>query len=1224
MFGFFGTILALAVGFLIALVSYSAGKSKGRALFVRARQQVVEDSDRLYRSGYLAGHVAGWRDAEARRGTDLAEGQAFRPQGPGGTQPFRPVPVQTAPIGPIPAPPVPVPPVPVPPVPVPPQPQPVQSLSPEVLRAEQAARKQKRDRQNINITLYVASLLLVAASALFIGTSLPSVLRFAGVWAITGAFYTAGFILHARAPRLRPAAIAFAGTGLALIPVTGLAMYNFALNNGPAAWLVTSLVGTAAYVAAAVRLDNKVLAFLSLSFVVSTAWSGVSILGGALVWYFASLIGIAVLLTLVAMRIPGWLPRIYVQPLMVLHPYAVPFVALAVTFVPQHLGKGEYPLIMVMCGLYFAVMAALPQGRFRLQQFYGARLAFTVAFPAALSDAGAGLPEVLLAAVVLLAMQSLWSAFGVRRLTRWFPEPSEPQAVQRCWMDAIMCFGLQLVATFMTALLILLRHSGTPVGIPLFATLLCGLILAWKLGGLAEWLPVAGLVVAAPFADELGGAPTAALLATAGAYWLLRATRPLETKRLVFVLAGRIALTFAVPAMVAGVLGDHPGRTAAVILAFLAAVTIQLLLEAGLIRSGVRTFAPTACLVAFAGAGMAVMPLLFLVERTPGQPMAVAAILIHVLGAMLVSSMLFPKGVRNPPQRGIVAEFLAPASIAWVGVLSFGGVSLALGNTVLLASVLYFAVQARRLPHTLHRRSYWWAARALTTVFAGTGYLQLLQDEGGLVLAGEIVQLATVVFVALALQLIPPLAEAVRGPDRGLATLDAAVVLPFMAGAAAVVSISGTYFDSSVTDSWQAGAVALLMAASAVVAGFMLRSETASAVFAPAALGLLLVLRGGHLHEVEALLAIFAGFAAVMVAAAQGPSAKGIYFMAARILTAVLAAVFAHDVTTSATVVSLTFAGVLVVQHMIRWLMRNRLQQIPFQQAAVWVTLAAQAALPASYLLQPQAHDGGRWVPLVELALLLVSAVVANRIFAARGAAYLAIPATIALVVTAGTHVSFLAGTWLAEPLLGPVAAPLVLLTLALLVTAGRLLIQPGTGVPEHWFWLAAALSFAGAGGLLSVDESDSMMGMAGLALAVICFVASHVEGMPGFYPLASAASVVGATVFADSVFGESQIPGRLGPHGRHSCRGSWAARGRPLHSTRRAGPGSWASERSRCAGCRWRSRLEGDLRWLPVPVCCTMTPRWLAPACLALPWPLLALRFPGPSGSLSPSLVRC
>ena len=1132
MSGFFGTILVLFAVFVTSLVSYSVGKSKGRSLSERAAQRVVDDSAGQYRAGYLAGHLAGWRDAEARRTVALVEPRDFRPPHPEPSQTFAPVPVE--PLHPIHwrLPQIPQAAQIPPDARIPPAAQIPQraQISPEALRAEQTARKQKRDRQNINVTLYVASLLLVAAAALFIGTSLPSVLRFAGVWTITAAFYGAGFILHARAPRLRPAAIAFAGTGLALIPVTGLAMYNFALHNGPAAWLVTSVVGTVAYVVAAVRLDNRVLAFLSLSFVVSAAWSGVSMLGGALVWYFACLIGFAVLLTLIAMRKPRWLPPVYVRPLMSLHPYVVPFVALAASFVPQHLGKGEYAIIMMACGLYFAVMAVHPRGAFRLQQFYAARLSFTVAFLVFLSDAGLGLPEVLLAAVVLLALQSLWSAFDSGRLVRWFPGPGTAQAIRRCWIDAVVCFGLQLAAAFMGAVAILVRHSETPVGTPLFATLLCSLVLAWKLGGQAEWLPVAAIVVAAPFVDELGGWPTAALLGIVGGFWLLRASGPMEPKRRLFVLAGRIALTLSVPAVTAGVVPESAGRHSAVVLAFLVAVTFQLLLEAVLIRSGVTTFAPSACLAAFAGAGMAAIALLLLLEQAPDQALTRAAIVIHVLGVALLGWTLFPQALDLPVGRRRVAESIAPAAIAWAGALSFGAVSVALGNTVLLVAVLYFGIQALRLPRTLHRRVYWWAVRVLATLLAGSGYLQLLRDGGGLVLAGEELQLGTVVFVALALQLLPPLVEAVRGPDRGLATLDAAVVLPFMAGAAAVVSISGSYFDSSSAGSRQAGATSIILAASAVAAGFMLRAEGASAVFAPSTLVLLLLLRGGHVHEVEAFLAIFAVFSAVMVATAPGRTAKGIYFIAARILTAAVAAVLAHDVSASVTVVSLTFAGVLVLQHVIRWLMRNHLQQIPFQQAAVWVTLGAQAVLPATYLLsvvQPEAHDGGRWVLLLELAVLVVSAFVANRIFTARGAQYLAIPASIAVVVSAGPEVRFPSGTWLAEPLLKESVVPVVLLAMSLLVTGVRLLLHPGGGVPERWFWLAAALAFSGAGGVLSAEVSDTTMGMAGLVLALVCFVASHVEGMPGFYPLASASSLVGATVLADSVLGGA--PGLAG-----------------------------------------------------------------------------------------------
>ncbi|NQD90564.1 hypothetical protein HP499_22525, partial [Paenarthrobacter sp. CM16] len=482
-------ILLLIV--IVGGIGFAAGLAKGRRGAVPG-PSVAPDKAADYHAGFLAGHLAGWRDAEARKSTDIPVPQrpgAAAPAASGAGLPVMPAspPVQPpthvgAPFAaptqtPMPMPaqtPMPMPaPMPtsarthMPPStlqpaqagarftarpPVPPsgiQPPPVQqrpvvAAQPQWAVAQQApitretpeaaaARKAKRDQQNINVTLYVASLLLVAAGALFVGTSLPALFRFAGICFITALFYGAGLIIHAKMPRLRPAAVAFVGTGLALIPVTGLAMYNFVLPNGPAAWLVTSLIGTAVYAYTAVRLDNKVLAFLSLSFVVSTAWSGVSVLGGALVWYFTALIGIAIILTLAALIRPRWLPPLYVRPLMVLHPYVVPLVALAVTVTPQLLAKGEYPLVMLMCGIYFAVVAFIPRAQYRLQHVYGARVALTLALLGVVWDVTSDISGVMLAAVICCGVQSLGVAFG-----------GESLKLRYWWNDAVSCLGLQL------------------------------------------------------------------------------------------------------------------------------------------------------------------------------------------------------------------------------------------------------------------------------------------------------------------------------------------------------------------------------------------------------------------------------------------------------------------------------------------------------------------------------------------------------------------------------------------------------------------------------------------------------------------------------------------------------------------------------------------------------------------------------------------------------------
>src|SRR5512141_2502553 len=158
----------------------------GRA---RERRREADANSQAFAAGFRAGHLQGWRDSQAAREPAAATIPSAAPAPtaplpppvrPAAHEQRRPLTVQR------PAP-----------------PQVAAPAAPRESAADRAARKEKRDRLNINITLYVASLLLVAAGALFIGTALPVALRFAGVVAITALFYAGGLILHAKAPRLR-------------------------------------------------------------------------------------------------------------------------------------------------------------------------------------------------------------------------------------------------------------------------------------------------------------------------------------------------------------------------------------------------------------------------------------------------------------------------------------------------------------------------------------------------------------------------------------------------------------------------------------------------------------------------------------------------------------------------------------------------------------------------------------------------------------------------------------------------------------------------------------------------------------------------------------------------------------------------------------------------------------------------------------------------------------
>ena len=172
-------------------------------------RQLKAGAGEAYRNGFMAGHVQGWHDATmaaplqtqvtAQAATPAPAGPAARlARVSGGTgtgtgtgtaalaqeQPLSAVPAlmpDWAPAAPAQQP--------FTHLPMPVRPNDgaafeepaLAGAPPEESPAELLARKEKRERQNINVTLYVASLLLVAAGALFVGTSLPAGLRFAGV-----------------------------------------------------------------------------------------------------------------------------------------------------------------------------------------------------------------------------------------------------------------------------------------------------------------------------------------------------------------------------------------------------------------------------------------------------------------------------------------------------------------------------------------------------------------------------------------------------------------------------------------------------------------------------------------------------------------------------------------------------------------------------------------------------------------------------------------------------------------------------------------------------------------------------------------------------------------------------------------------------------------------------------------------------------------------------------
>lgn len=1036
--------------------------------------------------------------------------------------------------------------------------------TPQESEAERLARKEKRDRQNINITLYIASLLLVAAGALFLGTNLPTLLKFVGVCGITALFYTAGFVLHRKVPRLRPAAVAFAGTGLALIPVVGLALYNFALQDGPIAWLTTSLLGLAAYSFAAVRLESRVLAYLSLTFVVSSTWSGVSVLGGALVWYFTAMIGLAVLLTLLTALRPRWLPPLYVRPLIQLHPLVVPAVAVSVTVVPLLFTKAEYALVMFLCGLYLAVVAAI-EGRFRLLNFYGARAALTVAGAALVWELTDRPSSMALAISALLAIQALAVGFARQQVAKWFGGDSS-----RWNLDIAATFTIQLIGSWAWVIWSGFeagyRPAALPVWLPLLATLLIGMALATRLLGVAEWMPVATIVAAASVSPVLGEWQLAIFLILTVLFWLVRAARP-GARRGYFVLGTRIASTFAVPLVVFEVMGESSQRIVGALVAFILALVMQQLASAGLLKEGIPTVATGATLAVSAVAGLLALIALPSLDETPGRALTASVLLVQLGAALIVGWLLLLNGrlagagKEDGGGRGqwipTVGELMPLVVSSILVPLAFNQVSVAVGNIALLLSAAYLTASGARLSDVRHRWTYWWMARGMWTVLGLTVFEQVTDAAGPLVLAGESITPSLVAVLVLGAQLVFPLASwhlsPQRVPGHGVVVADVAVVLGLQAMALLLLGSSA----ENTAIGWPSTLCTVVLALSAASSGFVLRGNVPASFLAPLVFAFLLVVRGDKILDVELILGIFTAYSTVMVMAAEGSRTKGAYFLGARLLSAALVVVLVHDVTGSASAVAASLAVALAAQHAVRWLIRNRLVEISYQQPAVWATLAVQAAQPIHDIVLGRLSSGEdagslRWVVLLELVLLLASAVIASRSFDARGAVYLTVYAGVFGVVALGPLLRSGAGpeqqaAFLASPVLTHDGVALVLLALSLAAAAFGIFVRrrhlpdaetSPSGITdsrrtildiENRLWLAASGSAAVTACAVSPLAADWIAGMAIVVVSIVCFVASHLERIGALYPPAAVAALVGANLAAFSI-----VPVRDDPWGSY------------------------------------------------------------------------------------------
>lgn len=217
------------------------------------------------------------------------------------------------------------------------------------------ALKKANTMRNLNVLLGLSSLLFVAAGIAFIASPLSNIVKLLGVIFIMIIFYSGGMALYVLSQKLKPAAVAFIGTGLALMPFVAIALHEYGGVPSQWAWFMISITGVMAYGAAAIILQSQVVSYLTVGFLLSFVGSSLTVGSAGLIWYFASLIAFSLVLSVVSFLKPRWLPAIFGSPVALSGQLIAPMTLVASLLAVENLEIWHYELLTGLTALHYLV-----------------------------------------------------------------------------------------------------------------------------------------------------------------------------------------------------------------------------------------------------------------------------------------------------------------------------------------------------------------------------------------------------------------------------------------------------------------------------------------------------------------------------------------------------------------------------------------------------------------------------------------------------------------------------------------------------------------------------------------------------------------------------------------------------------------------------------------------------------------------------------------------------
>lgn len=210
---------------------------------------------------------------------------------------------------------------------------------------------------NATLLLYFGAFLFLAAAGLFVALAGENGILRVSIIALTSAsLYAGGIWLFRTKPKLKTPAFTFAGMGMILAPLTGLAAYSYVFKeSGPWMWLTTSAVCLGLYGHALRVLKNPLLEYIFLGTFVSLFESNVAILQLPVYYYGWGLTAVA--LIFLAWQTTKNESMGLETPTTIMANLLVPasiFTALYST--PQH-GNWQLGVSLVLAAAYYALQA---------------------------------------------------------------------------------------------------------------------------------------------------------------------------------------------------------------------------------------------------------------------------------------------------------------------------------------------------------------------------------------------------------------------------------------------------------------------------------------------------------------------------------------------------------------------------------------------------------------------------------------------------------------------------------------------------------------------------------------------------------------------------------------------------------------------------------------------------------------------------------------------------